>query len=308
MTRSASPQLVSRRAALVGLGAAGLCVALGSTAGTAAAQDVEVELQSEIVYGADDPTQAMSAIRPKDRSAPVPAIVLIHGGSFVQGSRNDDLAFASNLAKAGYAAFSVDYRLFNPSTGTNAWPAALDDVQRAVRWLQANATEQGIDPERIGAFGHSTGGHLAAFLGTRATRDNTDPALAKYPSTVACVVDMSGETDFTIRYYNRADSILYAALLGGSASEPPSKEAYQDLSPITFVRPSTAPFLIIHGGADFGVPVGHSRNMEAALHTAGVEVTYAEFPGLGHLEVFDWSLVGTLMLAFLDRHLKPAVP
>jgi acetyl esterase/lipase len=225
----------------------------------------------------------------------------------VTGSRAETSGFAADLAYAGYAAYSVDYRLFEPATGANGWPAGLDDVQRAVRWLRAHADEQGIDPDRIGALGHSTGGHLAAFLGTRATRDNSDPELADYASTVTCVVDLAGETDFTIPYPYASDTAIYEQLLGGTADTPPSAEAYRDMSPITFVDESTAPFLIIHGAEDRSVPVEHSRHMEAALHEAGIEAIYAEFPRLAHSEVFSWSLVGALILAVVDRHLKPGI-
>ncbi len=234
-------------------------------------------------------------------------MVLIHGGSFVTGSRAETSGIAADLAYAGYAAYSVDYRLFDRSTGGNAWPAGLDDVQRAVRWLRAHAAEQGINPDRIGALGHSTGGHLAAFLGIRATRDNSDPELANYASTVTCVVDLSGETDFSIPYPNASDTAIYAQLLGGTADTPPSAEAYRDMSPITFVDESTVPFLIIHGAADRSVPVEHSRHMVAALHEAGIEAIYAEFPRLGHGDVLSWSLVGSLILAIVDRHLKRGI-
>jgi len=90
------------------------------------------------------------------------------------------------LARCDFVAFSVDYRLFHGTE--NAWPTQLDDVQRAVRWIRANAAKYHIDPDRIGAFGHSAGAQLAALLGMEATRDNSDPVLAKYSSTVQAVV------------------------------------------------------------------------------------------------------------------------
>jgi len=298
---------VFRRSALAGIGAASLGIALGSRA-HASAQDtprLPTEIVHDLAYGEDERYHLMDAVRPKDRSTPVPAVVLLHGGSFVQGSRSDMFTFATFLAMAGYAAYSVEYRLFDRSTGANAWPAALDDVQRAVRWLRANAAEQGVDIDRIGAIGPSTGGHLAGFLGTRETRDNGNPALAEHPSKVACAVAMAGEMDFTIPL-GPDDATLYAALIGGTPGQPPPDDAYRDLSPMTFVDGSTAPFLIVHGAANPWVSVEHSRHMVEALHMAGVEAIYAEFPDLAHLEVFNWSLVGSLVLAFLDRHLDVA--
>lgn len=300
-----TPVRMTRRTALAGLGAAGLAGTLGAPAERAAAQGGETESERGLVYGTvAGEALLMDVTRPTDRTASLPALVLIHGGSFVAGSRAETSGFAADLAKAGFAAYGVDYRLFDRATGANAWPAGLDDVQRAVRWLRSHAAEQGIDPDRIGALGHSTGGHLAAFLGTRETRDNGDPALADYSSRAACVVNMSGETDFTIPYPSASDTALYAQLLGGTADAPPPADAYADLSPITFVDEATAPFLLIHGAEDRSVPVEHSRRMEAALHAAGVETIYAEFPRLAHGDVFSWSLVGPFVLAFVDRHLK----
>ena len=98
------------------------------------------------------------------------------------------------LARSGFVAFSVDYRLFNGTV--NLWPAQLDDVQRAVRWIRANAAKYRVDPNRIGAFGHSAGAQLAALLGMEDTRDNSDPSLAKYSSKVQAVVDVSGPDRF----------------------------------------------------------------------------------------------------------------
>ena len=99
------------------------------------------------------------------------------------------------LASYGLAAFAVDYRLLQ---GThNRWPAQLDDVQRAVRWVRANAAKYGVSPNRIGAFGHSAGATLASLLGMEETRDNSDASVAKYSSKVQAVVDVSGPSDFT---------------------------------------------------------------------------------------------------------------
>jgi dipeptidyl aminopeptidase/acylaminoacyl peptidase len=96
-----------------------------------------------------------------------------------------------------------------------------------------------------------------------------------------------------------------AALLGGTAAAPPDQAAYRDISPIDFVDAHTAPFLILQGGADEVLGLDQSRRMEAALHTAGVEVIYGEFPGLTHRSIFDWAVIGPETLAFLGRHLHP---
>jgi acetyl esterase/lipase len=114
--------------------------------------------------------------QPSDHSSELrPAVIVIHGGTWMTGDKENLRAMATFLARTNFVAFAVDYRLAHDRE--NHWPAQLDDVQRAVRWIRANAAKYGIDPERIGAFGHSAGAQLAALLGLEGTRDNSDPAL-----------------------------------------------------------------------------------------------------------------------------------
>src|SRR5262245_56514285 len=127
---------------------------------------------------ADEPL-LLDVYRPPVRATPRPAVVCVHGGGMWTGARPHTPAPAQQLPRAGYVAFAVDYRLVEAAAGRHRWPAQLDDVQHAARY--------GVDPGRVGAYGWSAGGQLAALLGTRDTRDAT-PALAAYPSRVACVV------------------------------------------------------------------------------------------------------------------------
>jgi acetyl esterase/lipase len=207
---------------------------------------------------------------------------------------------AQQLARAGYVAFSVDYRLVDAATGSHRWPAQLDDVQRAVRWVRAHAADYVIDPMRVGAYGWSAGGQLAALLGTRDTRDATAP-LASYPSRVACVVDLAGDVDLAA--YTQPPALHeVVALLGGTPQEVP--ERYRDASPLSWIDGRATPFLVVHGEQDDVVPIEQSRRLVAALHAAGVEVRYVELVSTGH-DGLTWAQVGPAVLAFLDRHLRP---
>ena len=130
----------------------------------------------------------LDVYRPPARPAPRPAMVLVHGGGMWTGSRADMADPARHLARAGYVAFAVDYRLVDAAAARHRWPAQLDDVQLAVRWVRANAGRYGVDPERVGAYGWSAGGQLAALLGTRDTatspwRTPTTPAASPASST-----------------------------------------------------------------------------------------------------------------------------
>ena len=168
-------------------------------------------------------------------------------------------------------AVSVDYRLLHGNE--NTWPAQLDDVQRAVRWLRANAGKYDIDPNHIGAFGHSAGAQLAALLGMEDTRDNSDPALAKYSSRVQAVVDVSGPSDFTTNRDPEGDAEL-AVFLGGDYAKAP--QAWQSASPVFHVAKSNAPFLIVHGTRDDMVPIAQAQELYDKLKQAGVHVTFVK--------------------------------
>jgi acetyl esterase/lipase len=258
-----------------------------------------VQSQVDVVYGeVGGETLLLDIEGPAPGAEPHPAVILIHGGGLVEGERYFMTDLARALAEAGYVTFNITYRLFG-SDESNLWPSQLDDVQRAVRWLRANAATYGVDPERVCALGHSSGGHLAALLGTRETRDNADPTLASYSSRVTCVVDLSGEADLTMP----ESAGYFTDVLGGTPEEVP--DAYRDASPLFHVDEETVPFLILHGGDDEAVPIEQSRRMAEALQTDGIEVIYGEFPGESHRATMDWRLVGPFTLAFLDRHLEP---
>jgi acetyl esterase/lipase len=263
--------------------------------------DPVVDEQVDVVYGivADEPLP-LDVYRPPARPAPRPAMVLVHGGGMWSGSRADMADPARHLARAGYVAFAVDYRLVDAAAARHRWPAQLDDVQLAVRWVRANAGRYGVDPERVGAYGWSAGGQLAALLGTRDTRDLA-LANADYPSRVACVVDLAGDVDLTAYTLPPAlDEVV--ALLGGTPAEVPAR--YRDVSPLSWIDTRTVPFLVIHGLRDDVVPIVQSRRLVSGLRMVGAEVEYTELPGAGHGDL-TWSRVGSAALTFLGRHLRP---
>jgi acetyl esterase/lipase len=170
-----------------------------------------------------------------------------------------------------------------------------------VRWVRANADDYAVDPGRICSFGHSAGGLLAAQLGVRDTRDNADPALSAYSSRVACVVDIAGGSDPTIPPMDPNDTSV-VDVLGGTAEEVP--DVYRDNSVISHIDTDTVPFLALHGSHDTIASVEHSRRLADALHAAGIEVVYGEFPTIDHLD-WAWANGGAWILTFLDAHLHP---
>lgn len=232
-----------------------------------------VSVQQDVPYGMQGSEKLLLDIyQPSEPpSRPRPAIVLIHGGGWSSFDKSTMRGMGNFLARSGYVAVSVDYRLLHGNE--NTWPAQLDDVQRAVRWLRANAGKYDIDPNHIGAFGHSAGAQLAALLGMEDTRDNSDPALAKYSSRVQAVVDVSGPSDFTTNRDPDGDAEL-AVFLGGNYAKAP--QAWQSASPVFHVAKSNAPFLIVHGTRDDMVPIAQAQELYDKLKQAGVHVTFVK--------------------------------
>jgi acetyl esterase/lipase len=228
-------------------------------------------VHENLVYGvANGETLLLDVFEPANNTGlPRPAILLIHGGAWNSFDKSTMWPLAHFLAIAGFVAIPVDYRLFN--NDINHWPAQLDDVQMAVRWVRANSTKYNIDRNHIGAYGHSAGGQLALLLGMMDTRDNSDPALAKYPSKVQAVVDAAGPTDFITQ--GDAEGIQYmASFLNADFAKHP--EVWRDASPISHVAKSNAPILIVHGTKDDSVPVAEADALNEALKKAGATVQY----------------------------------
>ncbi|MEJ7838498.1 MAG: alpha/beta hydrolase [Thermomicrobiales bacterium] len=300
---------VSRRSALASLGTGALGLTFAASAQPIAAQEdpsESLQYEDDVVYGTVDETElVLNVVRPADRPDPRPAVVVVHGGGLIQGSRYDHGEAAIAMAEAGYVTFNIEYRLFVAGDESTLWPAQLDDVQRAIRWVRANAETYGVDPERIGAFGFSSGGQLAAFLGTRDTRDNGDSELADYSSKATCIVSMGGLFDFTFENAHPDSPEIDAEILGGAAESLPEPAAYEDFSPITFVDDTSAPFLILQEGNEDVIPYEHPRRMVAALQDAGVQVSYSWFPDYAHDSWFGWAAEAPETLAFLERHLQP---
>jgi acetyl esterase/lipase/lysophospholipase L1-like esterase len=232
-----------------------------------------------------------------------PAILLVHGGGWVGGTRKDVANEARALAANGYVVFSASYRLGNGPARVedpnlpvrNRYPAPLDDCQRAVRWIRSKAAEFQVDPNRLAAAGWSAGGHLASLLGTLDTRDNFDAELSRYSSRVNAVINVFGPADLTM-------PLPETNLLGGTAdpnsprwevSKPVrwladelvgenNTEAKKAASPLHQVDSKTAPFLIVHGALDKLVPIEQGRAFHRTLINAGIEAKLVEFPDEGH--------------------------
>jgi acetyl esterase/lipase len=261
----------------------------------------EISVQQDVVYGVKGSEKLLLDIYlPAGPSTkPRPAVVLIHGGAWSSLDKGTMRNIAAFLARFGFVAVSVNYRLLHGSE--NLWPAQLDDVQRAVRWLRSNSAKYNIDASHIGAFGHSAGAQLAALLGMEDTRDNSDAALAKYSSRVQAVVDVSGPVDFPAYHYDDNDGGL-VNLLGGEYDKIP--QIWRDASPVFHVAKSNSPFLIVHGTSDGSVPIAQAQEFHDKLQKAGVPVSLIRLVGGHTFETPEARLrLATETLTFFNQYL-----
>ncbi len=251
-----------------------------------------------------DANQRLDLVLPAPVTKAAPLIVWIHGGGWEQGSHHQNPARA--MAERGYAVASIGYRLSSQAK----YPAQIEDCKAAIRWLRAHAAEYGIDPGRIGIWGASAGGHLAALLGTTAKDRRFDVGEnLEQSSAVRCVIDSFGPSDFLhwgdpplSAAYDTSNNAL-ARLLGGRLAD--HVELARLASPVTFVDKDAAPFLIMHGADDPVVPAQQSVVLDAALRKAGVESTLIIVPGGGHGGgMFNDAKLLYQMAAFMEAHLR----
>jgi acetyl esterase/lipase len=230
---------------------------------------------------------------------PLPLIVWVHGGAWKQGSK--DRTPALPLLRDGYAVASINYRLSQHAT----FPAQIEDCKAAIRWLRANSKKYNLNPDRVGVWGASAGGHLVALLGTTGDVKALDGNLGNTDrsSRVQCVCDWFGPTDF--RQIGSAGGAAgpVAELLGGPVSD--KKEIAAQASPVTHVTKDDAPFLIMHGDKDSLVPLSQSQVLVEALKKAGVEVDLRVLEGAGHGGAQFTSPESMKMIReFFDKHLR----
>jgi acetyl esterase/lipase len=210
----------------------------------------------------------------------LPMVVWIHGGGWSGGNRGR-FPHSDFLLAAGIAYASIDYRL----SGDAPFPAQIHDCKAAIRFLRSSAEQLGVDPDRIGVWGGSAGGHLAALLGVTNETKILDGEVGDHleqSSRVSAVCDFFGPTILTTdpdqppMVNNRA----VVKLLGGTPDAKP--ELARLASPALHVTKDAVPFLIFHGSEDNVVPLKHSQLLAEKLKAVGADVKLEILPGIGH--------------------------
>jgi acetyl esterase/lipase len=206
---------------------------------------------------------------------PKPALVFVHGGAWKSGKRGDYLPYLIDYARKGYVAITVSYRLSRVAI----FPAAVQDVNCAVRWVKANAANHGIDPERIVLIGGSAGGHLSMMVGyggSEALFQEDCPY--DEGSTVQAIVNLYGPADLTSdEAKGRNEPVSF---LGSTYEDDPS--VYEKASPRFYITSEAPPTLIFHGTIDTVVPVSQSDSLAVWLKEAGVPYEYHRLKGWPH--------------------------
>jgi acetyl esterase/lipase len=253
--------------------------------------------------------QVLDVFLPEQASGkPLPLMIWSHGGAWMGGGHaNPPVIY---LVEKGFAVASIQHRFSSHAV----WPAQAHDCKAAIRFLRANASKYNFDPENFGVGGDSSGGHLAAFVGTSGDVPEMEGDLGNtnVSSRVQAVVDWFGPTDFTLMTQQSGPRSMIqhdapdspeSRLVGGPVQE--QKAAAATANPITYVDKNDPPFLIMHGDNDQLVPLGQSVILAKALIDAGVEVTMKTIPGAAHGgPQFHNAESRRLMEEFLSRTLK----
>ena len=213
------------------------------------------------------------------------AVVVVHGGGWRKGRRESVGGFGEILGEAGFVCLLPSYRL----TTEAIWPAQIEDVKCAVRFLRANADSLGVDASRIGVLGDSAGGQLALMAGVSSPLEG-DGGHAGHSSAVAAVAALYGPTRI------RAERPNHAALMGANATQAD----YDGASPITYDLAEFPPCLLIHGVEDEAVPVADTLAFHDKLRGLRRPVGLHLFPGEGHAFDRKTAAGGKRMVSVAD--------
>lgn len=286
-------------------------LSLYQQAAVAADEPSEITFREDITYRIVNEQELKLDLAMPTGDGPFPAIVFVHGGGWIMGNRSRYWYETEEAAQRGFVAATISYRLSKTGIDTpsvDGFPAALEDVKAAIRFLRSNRHEFRIDAKRIGVVGESAGGHLALLAGLTQPSDGFEGSPPKNvpSSSVQAIVNISGATDLAPLWKSseRIRPVL-VILLGGTPQA--EADAYRRASPIQYARKDAPPILTIHGASDSLVPAQQARRLDAAVKKAGGRHTLLILPETGHRlrgDQFRYSLFVTF--DFLSKMLtKP---
>ncbi|WP_437213911.1 alpha/beta hydrolase fold domain-containing protein [Pectobacterium sp. LFLA-215] len=280
-----------------------------------------IEMESDIAYSLTKnimgrPLQlSMDLVKPYS-DKPLPAVIFITGGGFIDAPKSKYIGQRVDIARAGYVVASINYRV----VPTVTFPGIVEDAKTAVRFLRANADKFGIDPNKIAVMGESAGGYLAAMVATTNGVSEFDKGeYLNQRSDVQAAIDLYGLSDLTsvgadfsdeIKEAHKSPAIPEAMLVNGIPWQG-GGSILQDLdkakkaNPITYISKKTPPFLLMHGDADNVVSPSQTRILHEALVAHGIDSTRYVVKGADHAGLlwYQPEIIKTI-ITFLDRNLK----
>ncbi|SMP65278.1 alpha/beta hydrolase [Anoxynatronum buryatiense] len=254
----------------------------------------------------NQPNLSMDILRPTSNE-PLPAIVYITGNAWRYADRSVNLPMFSEIARSGYVIVFIDWR----ASTNHLFPAQLEDAKTAVRFLRANAAKYNIDPDQIGTWGHSSGAHLAAMLGTTGGIADFDKGdWPGYSSKVQAVAAWSAPIDLlTINPPSKADELhlIYESILTGlNVYDPANAAKVAAAGPTQYITPDDPAFLLMYGDSDPVIPIKQGEDFHEALIAGGVDSTFYTVIGGVHssIQFTNQERLMTLTKEFFDRELK----
>jgi acetyl esterase/lipase len=287
---------------------------------TSRAADPGFTVEKDVAFLAPDRAEKLDVYLPTAGGTELrPGFVWIHGGGWTGGTKNEARAanVCGTLARAGYVAVSVDYRL-----GDGAWPTLLFDCKNAVRFLRAQAARYRIDPARIAVGGGSAGGHLALLVALTAGQPELEPAGAATPypgvsSAVRCGVNLYGITNILTRRHVAADGTPgeirppEAAHLQVYSAQDTADPIFRLASPVNHLSPASVPLLTLHGRRDATVDYRQAEELDQVARERGARHELVLLERAGHtFDLETWQRkplerdLRPVLLEFLGRHLR----
>ncbi len=272
------------------------------------AQD-SFQVKRDIVFATMDSQKQVLDVAWPRTPGPHPLVVMIHGGSWRAGDKDSYKHTILWFTGMGYAAATINYRLANAPK--NVFPAAVQDIRCAIRWLRANAQSYSIDPKRVAVVGFSAGAHLAAMLGTADNvqgLDSPDCPVTSPSVKVQAVVAYSGIYELTTSSLSTGKpDPRVVNFLGRAPKDDPATAKLA--SPLYHLDKNDPPTLLHHGDADTVVPVQAARLYKIALESIPLAHRYIEIKGGTHTGVFNrdakYRTATCTTLHFLKMILQP---
>ena len=266
-------------------------------------------VEHDVTYcQAGDTALKMDIYYPQQSNGKLAPVALnVHGGGWMNGDKANNGSEAPDIPELiarGYLVAAVNYRMAPDAQ----FPAMIEDVKCAVRYLRAHAADYQLDPDHIGAWGCSAGGHLVSLLGLTGPEAGFEGngGYAEYSSGVQAVVDMAGPSD--LRNLGKYDPSMTQAVFGATAYNDP---ALVRASPLTYVNAKAPPFLIIQGDRDTTVYPFMSQQLYDGLVDTGADATLLMVKNAGHCPGATGPMmtptreeITRAIADFFDQHLR----